>query len=57
MSLAGQEEAHHIRPLRLTSYTMSGLNMTKKLHVKTNDGVIKHEGKTPQETQNVGEEL
>lgn len=57
MSLLGQEEAYQIRLLRLTSYTMSGLNRKKKLHVKTNDGVIKHKGQTPQETHNVGEEL
>lgn len=58
MSLSGQEEGHQIRPLRLTSDTMSGLNQKKKnLYVKTNDGVFKRKGQTPQETQDVGEEL
>lgn len=37
---------------------MSGLNQKKKtLYVKTNDGVFKRKGPTPQETQDVGEEL
>lgn len=37
---------------------MSGLNQKKKnLYVKTNDGVFKRKGQTPQETQDVGEEL
>lgn len=56
MSLSGQEEGHQIRPLRLTSDTMSGLNQQKK-NLKTNDGVFKRIGQTPQETQDVGEEL